>query len=94
MRVEIRWLEVDEDVEEHLAEHGVLVADVWEALANPHITFPNPEAEERIWMIGANHGGRLFRISLAPTSDPGTWRPITGWPASPADIKLYRRHVR
>jgi hypothetical protein len=94
MRVEIRWLEADEETEEHLAEHGVLLADVWEALANPYITFANPEEEGRIWMIGTNRGGQLFRISLAPTADLGTWRPITGWPASRADTKLYRQHVR
>ena len=91
----IYWLEWDEATEEHLDAHGVSIADVWEVLRNEHITYPNhDEGEDRIYLLGRDEGGRILKISLAPTNDEGTWRPVTGFPATPGDINLFHRYVR
>ena len=92
--MEIYFLEWDDENEEHLARHGLTPGLVRQVLANRHITVENPKQEERVLLIGETHGGTLVTISLAPTRDPGTWRPVTGWSATEAERKLFRRHVR
>jgi uncharacterized DUF497 family protein len=92
---DIYWLEADEETEDHLAEHGIRLADVWEVIYNRYIETHNPqEGEERVLVIGETNGGRIVTVSLAPTRDPGTWRPVTGWPAEDNEIKLFHRYVR
>ena len=91
----VDWLEIDEEVEHHLARHGVRAGDVWEILSNTHLLFPKREhADERIYLLGPTNGGRILKVSLAPTDEPGTWRPITAFPADAADTRLYWSRVR
>src|SRR2546423_4441400 len=90
---DIYALEWDEETEHHLARHGVSIADAWEIIANRHITRGNPEEEDRITLTGETNAGRLLTFSLVATADPGTWRPITGWSATKAEVTLFRRHV-
>lgn len=90
----VYWLEIDDEVEEHLARHGVRAYELWEVLSNDHLTFPNrDEGEGRIYLLGLTHGGRLVKASLAKTDDEGTWRPVTAFTGSDADRKLFHRHL-
>lgn len=88
-------LEIDDDVEDHIARHGVTVRELMEVLENPHLTYPNAdEGEGRMYLLGFTSKGRPLKASLAPTADSGTWRPVTAFPATPDDIKLFTRYVR
>lgn len=91
----IDWLEIDEEVEAHLARHGVRAGEIWEVVSNTHLLIPNREqGGGRVYLLGATNGGRILKASLAPTDDPGTWRPVTAFPADVADVRLYRSRAR
>jgi hypothetical protein len=40
-------------------------------------------------MIGPDASGQFFFISLAPTGQPGKWRPVTGWRLGRRAMRLY-----
>ena len=63
-------------------------------LSNRHLTMANSRAEGRITLVGVTNGGRVLSVSLDPTNDPGTWRPVTGFPAPEDSRKLFNRHCR
>jgi uncharacterized DUF497 family protein len=91
----ILWLEWDDVNERHLAEHGIRPSEVRQTIGNRHITVPNPNAGAgRELLIGETNGGRILTISIEPTDDVGTWRPITGWSSTPEERKLFERNVR
>jgi hypothetical protein len=54
----------------------------------------NPVGDERILVTGQTNTGRYLTVSLAPTNDAGTWRPITGWDATAAERGLFEHHTR
>jgi uncharacterized DUF497 family protein len=93
---EIYFLEWDEQNEEHLGRHGIRPAEERQILSNPHVTTPNPRPEEegRVLLIGETHGGRVLTVSLAPTSDDATWRPVTGWLATDDERTTFERAIR
>lgn len=91
---EVYWLEWDDENEAHLATHGVTASEARQVLSNRHITYPNPDhGEGRIFLVGETNGGRTLVVSLDPTPDPGTWRPVTGWPAGDAERRLLARYA-
>lgn len=92
--MEVFFLEWDDENEEHLGEHGLTPELVRQVLSNRHMTMENPRKEERVLLIGETHGGTILTVSLEPTRDPGTWRPVTGWNATDAERKLFNRHCR
>lgn len=92
--MEIYWLEWDEDNEEHLGKHNVSPDEVREILSNRFLTMPNPEAANRIFLIGETNGGRILQVSLEETRDPTSWRPVTGFAAPEPMVKLFRNAVR
>jgi hypothetical protein len=70
------------------------VSTLVEALANVHITYPNPdEGEDRVYLLGITASGRLIKASLEPTDEPGTWRPVTAFPATSDDTALFNKYV-
>jgi hypothetical protein len=90
----IERLEIDDDVEDHIARHGVSGADLIEALSNIHVTYPNTDqGEDRIYLLGLTASGKLIKASLEPTDEPGTWRPVTAFPATPEDTNLFNKYV-
>jgi uncharacterized DUF497 family protein len=93
---DIYFLEWDEQNEEHLARHGIQPSEIRQILSNRHVTTPNPRNEEegRVLLIGVTHGGRVLTVSLAPTSDEATWRPVTGWLATDEEKTRFERAVR
>jgi hypothetical protein len=93
--LDVFWLEIDEEVEKHIDRHGIQGAELIEILSNRHLTFPNrDEGQGRIYLLGKTDAGRLIKVSLAPTDDSGTWRPVTAFPATASDTKLFARYVR
>lgn len=77
-----------------MSEHGITPAEVREMLWNRHLTKPNPRAEGRVTLIGATNGGRILSVSLDPTDDGGTWRPVTALPADDEERGLFDRYCR
>lgn len=86
-------LEIDDEVEEHLARHGVRAWELWEVIANAHLVRQNPRRADRVHIIGSTHGGRILTASMASTDDEGMWRPVTAFPAGDADARIYRAKV-
>jgi hypothetical protein len=69
--------------------------EVWQLLANRHITRRNPKGPvSRMQLIGRTHAGRVLTVLLDPTEDPGVWRPVTGWDAEGEEVKLFDRYGR
>jgi uncharacterized DUF497 family protein len=93
---DIYLLEWDDENEQHLARHGIQASEVRQILSNRHVTMRNPrdEDEGRVLLIGETHGGRILTVSLAPTSDDATWRPVTGWLATDEEKTRFERAVR
>lgn len=91
---DIYFLEWDDENEEHLGSHGISPSEARELLSNCHITVLNPRAERRITLIGRTDGGRILSMALDATEDPGTWRPVTGIEATPAERRLLVRYCR
>jgi uncharacterized DUF497 family protein len=90
--VEIRALVWDEANEGHLAKHGVSVREVAQILSNPHVIVWNRKKRStRHLLIGSTHGGRILTVPLARTADPGTWRPVTAFPATKAQQRVHSR---
>jgi uncharacterized DUF497 family protein len=85
-RITIYFLEFDDHNVEHLARHAIAPEEIEQLTGNPYVTARNPRvAENRIFMIGRTDGGRMLTIVLEATHDDATWRPITGWDATPAE---------
>jgi len=86
---------LDEHNLAEMARHGVSAAEVVQVIANRHITAPNPRGEEgSILLIGETDGGRVLTVPLAPTDDPGTWRPATAFDASRHQRTIFHRRAR
>lgn len=80
---------MDDENEEHLGRHRIALEEVEEVTANEYLTARNPrDPENRILMIGRTSGGRMLTIVLESTRDDATWRPVTGWDATPAQRRL------
>lgn len=42
-------------------------------------------------LVGRDARGELWTIIMEKMPAPGRWRPITGWPATPIEVLLYKR---
>jgi uncharacterized DUF497 family protein len=87
-------LEWDAQNEAHATRHGVSRAELDELVAYG------------LWVMVSDTGGRGDRrrligqtrrfvtLVLEWTGAPGRYRPITAWPATPREIRLYWEHSR
>ena len=95
MPIDVRYLEWDEDDEEHLARHGVSASEVAQLLTNENVIASNPHGMAgTIRLIGHTNGGRLLTVVLEPTRDQTTWRPVTAWPTTKAEETASERTTR
>ena len=86
---------LDEHNLAEMARHAVSGAEVVELISNRHLTAANPRGQRgSTLLIGETNGGRVLTVPLAPTDDPGTWRPATGFEASRPQRNLFRRYAR
>lgn len=76
--VEFEW---DDEVEEHLARHGLSLLDLDAMLAHGAIAYRrNKKAAGQYRLQGRGCGGRHIVVIVRRTSRVGCWRPVTGWP--------------
>jgi hypothetical protein len=96
--VEIDWRRVEFQWDEwnlgHAARHGVTPELVLAVANGEPVVFEN-EGDGRSGshvMIGSDEAGRFWTvIVLELTSE--IWRPITGWPSTPSEIRLHKRKM-
>jgi hypothetical protein len=89
---EIQLLEFDWDDDNvaHCARHGVTPVAAEEVKDGlPKFFLNDPGKTGTHIMIGPDASGRHWTIVIMPTSHPGQWRPITGWPSDKAEILKY-----
>lgn len=85
-------LEFDDDNIAELDRHGVAVEDVEAVFFGTPRFFKNKRgrAGTRL-MVGPDRGGRLLAVPIVETAVDGRWKPITAWPATENQKKLWRR---
>lgn len=94
MPVEVRMLIWDELNEEHIADHGVTVREVYQVVENPHVVVKNRKRRRgKYLMIGRTRGGRVLTVALANTRTVDTWRPVTAYEATDAQKRVLERHA-
>lgn len=77
-----------------MAGHGVTPHEVEQLVSNRHLTVANPRGEPGgVLLIGRTDGGRTLTVPLAPTDDPGTWRPATAFDASRHQRTVFRQRA-
>jgi hypothetical protein len=77
-----------------LAAHGITPEEVRQVNDGDRILIrnPRPRVEGSRLMIGPTYGGRIITVVINPEpADPGAWHVRTGWPASIAQARRYRR---
>jgi uncharacterized DUF497 family protein len=86
--------EWDEINSEHLADRGVTELEVEQLLSNTHVLMPNRKHPGRRLLVGNTSGGRTLLVSVEPTRDGGTWRPITARDAEPEERRKLEDKLR
>ena len=85
-RYKIDVLEFDEYNEAEMAAHGVTVREVLQVLERGFRVLRNRnESSAPFLMVGRTYGGRWLTVPIAPTQQPGIWRPATAFPSRPGD---------
>lgn len=88
--LEIEW---DERNEGHAAAHGLTPLLVATVAAGAPKLFANKEGRAGThMMIGLDEGGRFWTVIMLRLGG-GRWRPITGWPSTNPEERLYRQEV-
>jgi len=86
MAIKIDDIEVDDYNESEMNRHGVSVREVLQVFNSDFQLFRNANKHEATHLvIGKTLGGRWLTIPIAPTSQPGVWRPATAFPARRGD---------
>lgn len=80
--------EVDDANLQHLAERGIVLADL-DAMLRTRITvIRNKRSGSGAYkFIGRGRGGRPLTVVVTGTSTTGLWRPITGWESTNVERK-------
>jgi len=80
--------EIDDANMQHLAERGIVLADL-DAMLEARITsFRNKRSGTGAYkFVGRGRGGRPLTVVVTGTSTTGRWRPITGWESTDAERK-------
>ncbi|HEU5316530.1 MAG TPA: hypothetical protein VFX49_10495 [Chloroflexota bacterium] len=85
--------------EEHnlieLAGHRITRGEVESVVDNDAwVAYVHPRYPEQVRVIGPTSGGRFLTVVLEPEEEPGVWRPVTGWDATPGERQYYRENYR
>ncbi len=74
----------------HCARHEVTPVVVTDVSKRSPLFFLNdPGKTGTHVMIGPDTNDRFWTIIIAPASDAGAWKPITGWPSTNTEIRRY-----
>lgn len=85
-----RWDDGPEGNLAHCARHEVTPVVVIQVYERSPLFFLNdPGKTGTHVMIGPDANGRFWTTIIAPTSDEGEWKPITGWPSTNTEIRRY-----
>jgi uncharacterized DUF497 family protein len=90
-------LDFDEDVESHLARHGIYVDDIYEMLELGEwvrIVNKRKHSHEHLRFVGRLADGRLITVVLESTATYGIWRPVTAWDSNEAERTLYAKGMK
>lgn len=91
MTLEVIDLQWDDDGEEHVAKHGLSVAEVAQVVANGYVIVKNRKARRAQYvMLGTTDGGRDLAVPIRRTRDLGTWRVVTAYDASDAQRQVLK----
>lgn len=74
----------------HCARHGVtplVVAEVKDG--SPRFWLNDPHKTGTHMMVGPDATGRFWTIVILAGGHVGDWKPITGWPSTPTEVKEY-----
>jgi len=83
-------LAFDDENEGKLATRGISPEDVLDILSQPHVLVRNKRRRRGLYkMIGKDSSGRMLTIIIEPTTIKSTWRPVTGWESSRAEIRQF-----
>lgn len=92
--MEIRFLVWDARNIAKLAAHDITLEEVEAVLDRDEwVPATHEEYPDQVRMIGPTSGGRMLTVALAPASDAGTWRPVTGWDTSDDEIAYYQEEI-
>jgi hypothetical protein len=94
-RVLVLRLRFEDPVRDKLGRRDISLDHASQVVLNAPVVIANPRgrAPGSRFMIGPDDGGRILTLVIEPLSDE-TWNVRTGWPASRAQIVLYRRRRR
>lgn len=80
--------EVDNANLQHLAERGIVLADLDAMLVARITVIRNKRSRSGAYkFVGRGRGGRPLTVVVTGTSTTGRWRPITGWESTNAERK-------
>lgn len=88
--MEIFEFEWDDANLAHLGEKGIEPEDVDAMLAHRITVIRNKHGRPGSHrFMGWGRGGRFLTVVVTRTSEPGRWRPVTGWDCSEEERKRY-----
>ncbi len=80
-------LEFDVYNEAEISAHGVTIREILQVFEGDfRIRRNKNEASTPFLMVGRTFGGRWLTIPIAPTAQPGVWRPATAFPSRSVDF--------
>ena len=89
MRVDVWELEFDDDNREKLHEHGLSPRVAFEVLDGVPRVLPNRgRGKAALMLIGPTSQG-FVSLPIDETNTFGRWRPRTGYPSKPSEIRRY-----
>ena len=94
--MEIRKLEWRQENVAKRRAHGIFRHEVTDMIFNVNawVVDIDEDYPSQVRVIGPTAAGRFITIALDPTSDPGAWRPVTGWPSIDIEIAYHREEYR
>jgi hypothetical protein len=86
MGLDIEVLQIDDYNEAEMARHGVSAKEAMQVCEGEFELLRNAGSHSAPYlMVGRTLAGRWLTIPIAPTGQPGVWRPATAFPARQAD---------
>lgn len=92
MGIDIDALEIDDHNESEMSRHGVSVREVMQVCEGEFEVLRNANKHGALYlMVGKTLSGRWLTVPIAPTGQPGVWRPATAFPARRSDRSKLKR---
>ena len=89
--MEISDLEIDDDNREEMHRHRVSPRHAFELLDGTPEALPNRGTTNAPYLLVGPTSRGFVTLPIDPTNTHGLWRPRTGYPSKPADVRRYRQ---